>query len=160
MPWYVVCTLVWHLMQFFESFSLQFSFRKPIHFMLHSLAWIASWPYFCHIFPHFSSIKPNFSTYMNLTYGPSHQYKMVSCCSILDMSKDYGILAKNSSWNHIMTLSHIHSGYTRSKQPVQAPNWVYWCCLATPKRPWMQMQCSSFTCTSAIRAYCQIILLW
>ena len=55
-----------------------------------------------------------------------------------------------------MTLSHIHSGYSCSEQPVQAPNREYWCFLATPKWPWMQMQCSSFAHTSAIRAYCQI----
>ena len=55
-----------------------------------------------------------------------------------------------------MTLSHIHSGYTRSEQPVQAPNQAYWCCLATPKRHWMQMQCSTFAQTCAIRAYCQL----
>ena len=36
---------------------------------------------------------------------------------------------------HIMTLSHIYGGYTRSEQPLQAPNQKYWCCLATPKRP-------------------------
>ena len=49
-----------------------------------------------------------------------------------------------------MTLSYIHSGYTRSEQPVQAPN------STTPKRPWMQMQHLSFAHMSEIRAYCQL----
>ena len=34
--------------------------------------------------------------------------------------------------NAIRVLStYIHSGYTRSEQPVQAPNSSVWCCLAT-----------------------------
>ena len=57
---------------------------------------------------------------------------------------------------HNVTLSHIHNGYTSSEQPVQAPNSSVWCCLSTPKQPWMQMQRSSFTHTSVIRAYCQL----
>ena len=44
-------------------------------------------------------------------------------------------LADTLLLSHFMTLSHIHGGYTRSEQPVQAPNQVHWCCLATPKRP-------------------------
>ena len=59
-------------------------------------------------------------------------------------------------WEYTLTLSHIHSGYTSSEQPVQAPNSSVCCCLAIPKRPWMQMQNSSFTHMSAIRAYCQL----
>ena len=58
--------------------------------------------------------------------------------------------------NHTVTLSHIHSGYSCSEQPVQAPNQEYWCFLATPKGPRMQMQRSSFAHTRAIRAYCQL----
>ena len=45
---------------------------------------------------------------------------------------------------------------SRSEQQVQAPNCVYWCCLALPKQPKMQMQRLSFAHTSAIRAYCQL----
>ena len=57
---------------------------------------------------------------------------------------------------HTVTLPHIHSGYTISEQPVQAPNWMHWCYLATPKQPWMQMKCSTFTPTHVIRAYCHL----
>ena len=58
--------------------------------------------------------------------------------------------------NHTVTLSHIYSGYTCSEQPVQAPNRVCWCCLAMPKQPWMQMQCSICARMRAIRAYYQL----
>ena len=63
---------------------------------------------------------------------------------------------KNMPTYHTVSLSHIHSGYTSSEQPVQAPISSVHCCLATPKRPWMRMQRSSFAHTSAIRAYCQL----
>ena len=55
-----------------------------------------------------------------------------------------------------MTLSYIHSGDTSSEQPVQAPNFRVRCCLAMPKRPWMQIQRSSFVHMCAIKAYCQL----
>ena len=66
---------------------------------------------------------------------------------------------------HTVTLSHIHSGYSCSEQPVQASIQEYWVFFAMPKRPWMQMQRSSFAYKSAIRAYCRPsllppILLW
>ena len=53
-------------------------------------------------------------------------------------------------------LSHIHSGYTSSEQPVQAPSSSVQCSVTTLKWPWMQMQHSGFAHTSAIRAYCQL----
>ena len=57
---------------------------------------------------------------------------------------------------YTISLSYIHCWYTHSEQPVQTPNWVYWCYLAIPKWLWMQMQHSSFSNMHAIRAYCQL----
>ena len=58
--------------------------------------------------------------------------------------------------NHTKTLSHLHSGYRPVCAGCLAAVQTDQYCLATPTRPWIQMQFSSFACTIAIRAYCQL----
>ena len=60
------------------------------------------------------------------------------------------------SKKHTMTSSHLHSGYRPFCASCLAAVQTNWCCLVMPKRPSMQMQCSSFARTIAIRAYCQL----
>ena len=59
-----------------------------------------------------------------------------------------------------VTLSHIHSGYTHSEQPVQAPNRVYWCYLAMPKRPMNADAMFEFHPHACNKGLLTTVLLW
>ena len=59
-------------------------------------------------------------------------------------------------FGHTKTLSHLHIGCRPFCPGCLAAAQTDRYCLATPKRPWMQMQRSSFARTIAIRAYCQL----
>ena len=66
-----------------------------------------------------------------------------------------GCFVWNIMVSHTKTLSHLHSGYRSFCAGCLAALQTNRCCLAMPKRPWMQMQRSSFDHTIAMRAYCQ-----